>query len=94
MKHLDKEGLNDNDIWAGKKKKKNEEDDEDRKQRDYNDFMQEIEEDPEMRSNINLYRVSATGKRQMILFLWLICRSFDKLVDKFIDSFVVAFLIG
>ena len=50
--------MNDNDIWAGKKKKKNEEDDEDRRQRDYNDFMQEIEEDPEMRSNINLYRVS------------------------------------
>ena len=34
------------------------EQEEDRKQQDYRDFLEDIEEDPEMRQNINLYKVS------------------------------------
>ena len=61
LQHLDKESIYENNIWEGKKKKGNKNEDvdmEDRKQQDMRDFMEEIEEDPEMRSNINLYRVS------------------------------------
>ena len=28
----------------------------DREMRDYNEFLQDIEEDPEMRANINMYK--------------------------------------
>ena len=28
----------------------------DREMKDYNEFLQDIEEDPEMRANINMYR--------------------------------------
>ena len=60
LKHLDKQSVYENNIWDGKKKKGNKGDDamEDRKQQDYKDFLEDIEEDPEMRSNINLYKVS------------------------------------
>lgn len=45
-----------NNIHQGKKKKNN--DDEDQNQdRDYKEFLNEIEEDPEMRQNINLFKV-------------------------------------
>ena len=60
LKHLEKESIYENNIWEGKKKKGKNEDQEmeDRKQQDMRDFMDEIEEDPELRSNINLYKVS------------------------------------
>ena len=58
LKHLNKESINENNIWEGKKgKKKGMEQEEDRKQQDYRDFLEDIEEDPEMRQNINLYKV-------------------------------------
>lgn len=58
LEHLEKEGINDNNIWEGKKGKKNKgaEQADAKMDADYNDFLQDIEEDPEMRQNINLYR--------------------------------------
>lgn len=48
-----------NNIHQGKKKKAGGDDGaEGKNDRDYKDFLEEIEEDPEMRQNINLYKVS------------------------------------
>ena len=59
LQHLDKEALLENNIHDGKKKKKDRgaaEQAEERMRQDYDDFLQDIEEDPEMRQNINLYK--------------------------------------
>ena len=46
-----------NNYHASKKKSaKDQRQQEDREQADYNEFLQDIEEDPEMRANINLYK--------------------------------------
>ena len=48
-----------NNIHQGKKKKTGADNGaEGKNDRDYKDFLEEIEEDPEMRQNINLYKVS------------------------------------
>jgi len=58
LKHLMKENEDgDNNIHAMKKKSKKEAQNlADREMTDYNEFLQDIEEDPEMRANINLYQ--------------------------------------
>ena len=57
LKHLDKEAMGENNVHASKKKSANQQRmQEEKDNADYNEFLQEIEEDPEMRSNINLYK--------------------------------------
>ena len=57
LKHLDKEKVGENNYQAAKKKSaKDSRQQEEREQADYNDFLRDIEEDPELRQNINLYR--------------------------------------
>ena len=57
LKHLPKEEIGENNVHALKKKSaKEQRNQQDREQADYNEFLQEIEEDPELRANINLYR--------------------------------------
>lgn len=46
-----------NNIHQGKKKKAGDDAIEGKNDKDYKDFLDEIEEDPEMRQNINLYKV-------------------------------------
>ena len=59
LKRLDMEQQESNNIHQGKKKKAGGDDvAEGKNDRDYKDFLEEIEEDPEMRQNINLYKVS------------------------------------
>lgn len=54
MKNLNVEEKGENNIHTRKAKKGQEEDGD----RDMKMFMNDIEEDPEMRANINLYKVS------------------------------------
>ena len=57
MKHLDKDMVGENNVHAMKKKSaKEQKNQEERENQDYNDFLQDIEEDPEMRANINLFK--------------------------------------
>lgn len=70
LKHLEKEAEDgENNVHAMKKKSAKEAKNlADREMRDYNDFLQDIEEDPEMRANINLYKdddVIASLERQL-----------------------------
>lgn len=52
LRHLNKEALDENNIH---KKDKNQ----NRYEKDYEMFLQDIEEDPEVRQQIDLYRVSS-----------------------------------
>ena len=58
LKHLNKEEeAGENNVHAMKKKSAKEARNlQDREMRDYNEFLQDIEEDPEMRANINMYK--------------------------------------
>lgn len=57
LKHIDKLETGENNVHAMKKKSAKEQRNfEEREQADYNEFLQDIEEDPEMRANINLYK--------------------------------------
>ena len=62
MEHVDE-----NNIWADKKKGPKKKTQQTGGQKDMAEFMNEIEEDPEMRANINLYKVS--------LRLLILCRT-------------------
>ena len=55
---MDKENpLGENNYHASKKKgAKDQRQQEEREHADYNEFLNDIEEDPEMRANINLYK--------------------------------------
>ena len=57
LKRLDMEQQEQNNIHQGKKKKTDDDNNEGKNDRDYKDFLDEIEEDPDMRQNINLYKV-------------------------------------
>ena len=52
-------------IHQGKKKKNND-DGNQNQDRDYKEFLNEIEEDPEMRQNINLFKVSLDSAKNFI----------------------------
>lgn len=58
LNHLEKESVNENNIWKGKDKRASKQDamQERAHINDYNTFLEDIEEDPEMRQNINLYK--------------------------------------
>lgn len=58
LHHLNKaEEIGENNVHAMKKKSAKEAKNlADREMKDYNEFLQDIEEDPEMRANINLYK--------------------------------------
>jgi nonsense-mediated mRNA decay protein 3 len=57
LKHMEKEAIDDKNVWADRKKsKKNQDQDENQKNKDYEMFLNDIEEDAEIRQNVNLYK--------------------------------------
>lgn len=58
LNRLDMEKQGDNDRWEDGKKKKQRQGAVADAKKDFAEFMDEIEEDPEMRANINLYKVN------------------------------------
>ena len=55
---MNKQSIDENDFWKAKKDAKREKrnNQEEKANYDYNTFLQDIEEDPEIRQNVNLYR--------------------------------------
>jgi len=57
LKHMEKQALDENNIWVDKKKsKKNQDQEEGQKNKDYQMFLNDIEEDADIRQNVNLYK--------------------------------------